>query len=213
MKSFLTKTFFIAATALLAASSGCAKPSDFVESQIASNSQVKSLDATLNAAYKKAMQAAPDQQVLRTEQRRWIAEVRNKCTDVSCLLAQYQSRNQQLDALGRKAAPTAGGANVLPAACPVKEADLVANWTRVKGGDFEEFELSKEDGEQAFASWLHHRPEMMGTWVFKDCALSVSDPNNPALSFDYRITAFTNAVLHLQELEDGAKSTYKRRIK
>lgn len=191
----------VIATTWFAAPLGLASPSHSSERHIAANPQLQTLDRTLNALYVQALDSVSDPQALRSEQRRWIGEVRNRCGDPQCLLAQYESRNRQLAALTKPGGRTA---------CPVTETALIGNWMRVQDGDFEQFVLSHDKHGQAFASWLDHRPEMMGTWTFKDCTLHVTDPHNAALSFDYRIKAFANSVLHLQEVNTGDDSRYKR---
>ncbi|MBC7704015.1 MAG: hypothetical protein H7274_08765 [Rhodoferax sp.] len=92
----------------------------------------------------------------------------------------------------------------------MKEDDLLSHWQRVKGGDFEEFVLTRQANTRSFASWLHHRPEMVGTWSLDKCILNIENPDNPKLSFEYRITDFTSKVLQLKDAEGGATMSYKK---
>jgi hypothetical protein len=124
--------------------------------------------------------------------------VRNPCADADCLIAKYTERNRQLS--------SAPGA----VACPVKESDLIGSWTRAKDGFFEEFALARDGGERSFSSWLHHRPEMTGTWALEHCALRIDNPYNPQLSFQYKVVGLTNGRLQLQDLNDASRSSYQK---
>jgi hypothetical protein len=169
-----------------------------VESLIVLNPQIAALDVKLNVDYKEALAAVADAKALRAEQRAWIATVRNKCADTTCLLSAYRQRNKELqERISRRN-------------CPVKESDLLASWQRVKGGFFEEFALEREGEARSFSSWLHHRPEMSGTWALANCILTISNPSHAAFEFEYKITGYGNGVLTLQEADGTERSTYKK---
>lgn len=198
-KNIFLLRMLVTAGLVVAAGSGCAKPAAFAEKTIISDPRVAALDAQHNIAYKKALRNAPAANSLRTQQRKWLAEVRDRCRDAECLITQYTVRNAQL------ASPAASDAS-----CPVKEDDLLSHWQRVKGGDFEEFALTRQANTRSFASWLNHRPEMMGTWYLDKCILNIENPDDPKLSFAYKITSFTSKVLQLQDADGGPTMSYKK---
>ena len=187
------------AVGALTAGAGCAKSPSTPEKLIASNSEVAALDVELNRAYREAMRRAPAPKSVQSEQKKWLTSVRNKCSDATCLISAYTLRNAQLAAVA-----------VATSTCPAEEKDLLSNWKRVKEGDFEEFALERQGQTRAFASWLHRRPEMMGTWTFAHCTLRIIDPDNEKLSFEYRIIGLRNQVLQLEEVGGAARSAYKR---
>lgn len=197
-KRSLLRLLLIAVSALTAGA-GCAKPPTTPEKLIASNSEVAALDVDLNRAYRDAMRRAPAPKLLQSEQKKWLTSVRNRCSDAKCLISAYTLRNAQL-AAGAVAAST----------CPAEEKDLLSNWKRVDEGDFEEFALERQVQTRAFASWLHRRPEMMGTWTFANCTLRIIHPDNEKLSFEYRIIGLRNQVLQLEEVGGTARSAYKQ---
>ena len=94
--------------------------------------------------------------------------------------------------------------------CPAREQDLLGHWKRIKAGEFEEFALARQDDSRVFSSWLHGRAEMMGTWTFAACTLSITNPDNDKLTFDYRVTSLSNHILELEEIDGSANSAYKR---
>lgn len=169
--SFSIARMFVATGLVLAAGSGCAKPTAFVEKTIIADPRIAALDAKLNTAYKDALSNAPAPNTLRTQQRKVFGGVRDKCRDAECLITQYTARNIQL---ASAPSPHAG--------CPVKEDDLLGHWQQVKGGYFGEFALTRQADTRSFASWVHHRPDMMGTWYLNKCILYIENPNNPKLS-------------------------------
>ena len=199
-KTLLLARFVVATGLVLAAGAGCAKSAASVDKLIVSNPTLAALDAQLNVTYKQALQGAPAANILRAEQRKWLVEVRNKCQDTQCLVARYTARNAQLAAKGT----TPGRA------CAIKEGELLSHWQRVKGGDFEEFALTREADTRSFASWLHQRPEMMGTWSLENCVLTIANPDNPKLSFEYKVTGFANQVLQLQDADGGERMSYRQ---
>ncbi len=101
------------------------------------------------------------------------------------------------------------GSPVVSSACAVNEKELLLSWTRSKGGDFEEFKLTREGGVRTFSSWLHHRPEMMGRWAFKECTLHVFNDSNDKLTFDYKVLGLSKGILTLQDPDTGETSVYK----
>ena len=80
-----------------AASFDCAKAATQVEKSICAESQISDLDNLLMLSYKKALANAADSKSLKPEQRAWLANVRNKCQDSSCLRNAYEERIKQLN--------------------------------------------------------------------------------------------------------------------
>lgn len=80
------------ATGVHAASFDCGKASTLVEKAICSNANLSGLDDSLMQAYKKAIASSSDPSALKSEQRAWLIEVRNKCVDASCLNRAYTDR-------------------------------------------------------------------------------------------------------------------------
>lgn len=199
MKPTVMARFFAAASLVLVASSGFANSSNSSQQLIDSTREIRALDARLNVLYKQALRNNPMSEDLRTEQRKWLVEVQNKCPDPQCLIAQYTSRNQQLRSR-----------STVPKACSIHESELLSNWQRVKGGFFQEFMLERSAETRSFASWMHHRPELMGTWSLNGCVLTITDSHNPKLSFEYEIVGYAKHQLRLQDADGGAYVVYRK---
>ena len=75
-----------------AASFDCAKAFRLVEKTICAEPQLSDLDILLMQAYKKAMTNAKDKGSLKSDQKDWLANVRNKCQDSICLTRVYKDR-------------------------------------------------------------------------------------------------------------------------
>ena len=77
---------------VFAASFDCAKASSLVENAICSDSQLSDLDELLNRSYKQALANALNVNALKSEQRAWLKNLRNKCQDSLCLRRVYKER-------------------------------------------------------------------------------------------------------------------------
>ena len=75
-----------------AASFDCAKASTLVEKTICSDSQLSNLDDLLMQSYKKSLANSANPDGLKSEQRLWLTNERNKCPDVACLKRVYNQR-------------------------------------------------------------------------------------------------------------------------
>jgi uncharacterized protein YecT (DUF1311 family) len=79
----------------------CAKASNSVEHAICANPVLAELDVRVDAAYNKAISAAPNKaNALRTEQRQWLKQMHTQCaaaTDFSCLERHDNQRLTQLE--------------------------------------------------------------------------------------------------------------------
>lgn len=92
MKGFILVFVGLLPLPVLAASFDCAKASTTVERLICSDKAVSALDSELSAKYKAAFGAAPDKQLLKSEQIAWMTQTRNKCASTPCLENAYASR-------------------------------------------------------------------------------------------------------------------------
>jgi hypothetical protein len=94
-------------------------------------------------------------------------------------------------------------------ACRFTQRDFVGNWAeRVAPGeaayDGQEVQFDVEAGRRIFRSWLHQRPDMTGTWTFRNCQVTVRGPDNLAMTYRF-VGSDRNRLI---ELDSGV--TYKR---
>jgi len=87
-----------------AASFDCGKASTFIEKAICSENKLSALDESLASAFKNILTNASksDENTLRSQQKAWLVNVRNKCADSACLVQAY---TQRLAELGGSASP------------------------------------------------------------------------------------------------------------
>lgn len=95
--------FFATGTAAHAASFDCAKAATSIEKTICSDDQISALDNQLMQSYKKSMSTSANADALKSEQRSWLANVRNKCQDAACLRQAYTYRISSLIKVGQPA--------------------------------------------------------------------------------------------------------------
>ncbi|MEJ8850991.1 lysozyme inhibitor LprI family protein [Variovorax rhizosphaerae] len=88
--------------AVEAASFDCAKASSRIDNAICASTKVSALDERLSEVYAAALRVRPDPDELRTAQREWLRDTRNKCQEDACLVAVYERR---IEALRSLAAP------------------------------------------------------------------------------------------------------------
>ena len=92
------KNLIFAASILLfaswthAAGFDCNKASTLVEKAICSDSELSKLDDLLMISYKEALRNISDTDKLKSEQRDWLSNTRNKCQDADCLKRAYNKR-------------------------------------------------------------------------------------------------------------------------
>lgn len=80
-----------------AASFNCAKAQTPVERLICSDPQVSELDDRLDKAYRTAdVTGMWQRSELGPDQKEWLKNIRNKCTDAPCLVRAYQARIEEL---------------------------------------------------------------------------------------------------------------------
>ena len=148
-----------------------------VEKMICSIPTLSSLDEQLDAQFKQNIKEVRESKSLLHEQKLWLVNTRNMCVDSDCLRMAYIARINRLKIIAGLRERTK---------CAITCKKLLGNWIGNGDGDFEEMAFTFDDNEQSFASWRHHRPDMMGVWSFANCKLSILDPNNPKISFELR---------------------------
>jgi uncharacterized protein len=79
-------------TTVFAASFDCSKAGTPIEKAICLSSELSDLDDQLASAYRVAATSVDDRGQLKSEQRMWITQVRNKCEDTNCLALAYSNR-------------------------------------------------------------------------------------------------------------------------
>jgi hypothetical protein len=85
-------------------------------------------------------------------------------------------------ACGGKAAPAAGGGGVVADEPPPCTAETAAgSWRTVTGADFEEITL---EADGTFASHLHARPFLAGTWTLADGVLVLAADGDTTIRID-----------------------------
>ena len=176
-----------------AAGFDCAKAATAVEKTVCADSELSAQDERLAALH--ARVRAADAHETAT-QRDWLANTRDRCKDAACLKTAYAGRIAALQA-------------VVPP-CPAAEHALAGGgWVVAEGSDyFEEFDLSVIDGQRAFTSFLHHRPEMSGRWALRDCTLAL-DGDSEDMKFEYPVVGLDHGRLQLLG-ENGRRVVYRR---
>ena len=97
-------------------------------------------------------------------------------------------------------------------ACTVKTAQLIAAWHGGEDGDFEQFALSRQDGQDRFDSWLHERPELSGgTWSFdpKTCRLRIAHAATEQ-QWDYATSMSDARTLLLRAADESRSARYRK---
>lgn len=95
-------------SASYAASFDCTKATTLVEKAICSDKQLSELDSLLMQSYKKALANSSDSNTLKSEQRTWLINIRNKCQDSTCLKSAYNNRLAVLNGTSVSGAHTSG---------------------------------------------------------------------------------------------------------
>lgn len=79
-----------------AASFDCVRAKTQVEKMICADEYLSSLDDALNREYKNRLRKQAGLLKLKSEQRKWLKEVRNACHEVTCLRTTYEARIRQV---------------------------------------------------------------------------------------------------------------------
>jgi uncharacterized protein len=96
--------FFLLVMSLQAhsASFDCTKAKTFIEKEICTNEALGGLDEKLADSYKNAISSSPNPSEITNEQRKWLREVRNICTDSNCLIKAYQVRIKDIHEVSQR---------------------------------------------------------------------------------------------------------------
>jgi hypothetical protein len=87
--------------------------------------------------------------------------------------------------------------------CAINKKQLIGYWkSSGDNGFFQEF-LIDDDG--TFASWLHQRPEVNGTWSLDNCVFTIEG----TMGFKLRVVSFKNKKLTLYDMDDNSTSVYR----
>jgi uncharacterized protein len=84
-----------------AASFDCAKANSRVEKTICASPMLSRLDEQLAQAYASFIASSNRQDMLRTAQKKWLHEVRDRCPDEACLKTAYENRLGHLTSANR----------------------------------------------------------------------------------------------------------------
>ncbi|MDD2761150.1 MAG: lysozyme inhibitor LprI family protein [Methylomonas sp.] len=201
----LVLTLTVQATAPRAAGFDCGKTTTALEKTICQDPALSAWDEQLAAAYREAGRRCSAVE-LKTEQQRWLKDVRNACSDAECLAIAYQQRLAELQA--RRC-----GADV----CAGFGQGLIGAWRLASGtGSFEEiaFSAGQTPNQGRFDTWLHSRPEFIdGRWRLQACELRLVTPGEPDASAA-RLTVKSLNADALEILEEGETEPARyRRIK
>ncbi|MCY0910315.1 lysozyme inhibitor LprI family protein [Massilia antarctica] len=91
-RSIVLMLFASACSFSSAASFDCALAATTVEKTICADDQLSLLDSQLAQSYMEAKSSSSSADLLKSEQRAWLATVRNKCADAECLRQAYTVR-------------------------------------------------------------------------------------------------------------------------
>ena len=195
LRNFMKQSWWLLALAAGpagAASFDCARAGTQVERLICAQPALSSLDDQLEKVYATARRG-DRRPALLAEQRAWLLNVRDRCTDAACVRKAYVKR---LAALRVDDGP-----------CKVAEAQLTGAWRGTDGNDPEEFELARDGAKRVFTSWRNHRLEMMGTWTYSACKLHIVHISQPRLDYNFRAVSRKGGELTLRT-PDGASYVY-----
>lgn len=87
------------APVVIHASFDCNKASSRIEKLICSSPQTADADARLASAYSAAREKSNDPSALKADQRNWLVNERNVCSDAACLQSVTEARIQKLSAM------------------------------------------------------------------------------------------------------------------
>jgi uncharacterized protein len=101
MKQLIIVTILLVITAdVYAAGFDCAKAVTPVEKMICSDNEISQLDELMLLSYKTALIKTSYSNSLKSEQKAWLSNVRNKCQERSCLTRVYKERIAVLNGIG-----------------------------------------------------------------------------------------------------------------
>ncbi len=164
------------------------------EDLVCKNPDLVRLDDSLNAVYRAvlAKSSKPDQ--VRSDQRRWISQVRAACTTSACLRSAYSAQIDQLS-------------SSMAVWCESQRENIAGSWSRVGGGGFFEEFSAGPDG--SFESWLHQRPEVSdGSWKLDGCSLAISSASG--MRVEWKLLDLKKNELRVLEVGPADLARYRR---
>jgi uncharacterized protein len=175
-----------------------------VEARICAVPALSSLDDRLADAYRQARSADPG---VAAEQRRWLRDVRNKCSSDTCLTNAYEAR---LEALTKDKDKDKGKAEP----CPLTEKTLLGDWLNTGHGspEFDELRFVEYEGVKGFDSFLHQASLAAGTWTLQDCRIHVKGAAE-GIDFDFDILGYKHDVVRLRNVDEDTLLEFKRNLK
>lgn len=100
----LAMALFIAPGVSLGASFDCARAGTRVEKRICASRVLSDLDERLAEAYGAVLRSSDDPGTVKSRQREWLKDVRDRCPDEACLKEAYEKRLAELASSGQTAA-------------------------------------------------------------------------------------------------------------
>ena len=98
MRLVITLVMLLASsTVCLAASFDCTQAKGRIDKLVCSNKDLSTLDEQVSVVYSRNLAMASNLPHLKDSQRRWLRDDRNSCTEVSCVMAAYKKRLQELE--------------------------------------------------------------------------------------------------------------------
>lgn len=191
IRLFFLYILFVFPVVSHAASFDCEKAVGGIEKTICLDSEVSDLDSNLGRLYYSLKGKSSS---IVEDQKNWLKNTRNKCENIDCLRSVYAARISYLK-------------NAKP--CPAIDKDILGSWVRVKNGFFEEMSFSENDGSKEFSSWLHHRPELNGTWKFSNCTIQINGGSG-SLNFAFKILKISDKEMQVFDDDEQKTAVYKR---
>jgi len=95
------------------ASFDCGKATTLIEKAICNDSKLSDLDELLMQSYKKALANSTDSDAIKSQQKEWLKNVRNKCQDSECIKRVYEERISSLNSKTNLSNPVSDNADSL----------------------------------------------------------------------------------------------------
>jgi uncharacterized protein YecT (DUF1311 family) len=117
------------------ASFDCDKASTLVEKAICGDKELSDLDDTLQSVYKRALSQVEDAETLKSDQRNWLKNTRNKCKTPGCLKTAYMEHIEVLNDVAASApsAPKKAASDLPKKVGKCVDAVLMDKTTRFEG--------------------------------------------------------------------------------
>ena len=104
-KLIFTVLILLLTSGVHAASFDCTKASTFVEKAICSDTELSKLDDLLMNSYKKTLTNVSNTEKLKSGQRAWLSNTRNKCPDNECIKDAYSKRIADINGIAASRNP------------------------------------------------------------------------------------------------------------